>query len=139
MWKIYRKVTLDNELLDQEVYGCKTKEEAEEKIKSFDEEGLFIQEYKTTREEYINHLKEKGYVIDGHKAIWMNGDLVSAVFLIMHYSRETEVTGYDEDYCLKMLYTVDLDGEIIRSGRADEHGNYYNKDGKLIEKNLDDV
>ena len=38
-----------------------------------------------------------------------------------------------------MLYTVDLDGEIIRSGKADEHGNYYSKDGKLVEKNLDDV
>ena len=110
MWKIYRKVTLDNELLDQEVYGCKTKEEAEEKIKSFNEEGLFIQEYETTREEYINHLKEKGYVIDGHKAIWMNGDLVSAVFLIMHYSRETEVTGYDEDYCLCSY----IDGDAFR-------------------------
>ena len=34
MWKIYRKVTLGNELLDQEVYGCKTKEEAEENKKS---------------------------------------------------------------------------------------------------------
>ena len=49
MWKIYRKVTLGNDLLDQEVYGCKTQEEAEEKVKSFNEEGLFIKEYKTTR------------------------------------------------------------------------------------------
>ena len=139
MWKICRKVALDNNLIDQEVYGCKTKEEAEEKVKSFDEEGLFIKEYETTREEYINYLKDKGYLIDGHKAIWMNGDMVSAVFLIMHYSRETETIGYDEDYCLKMLYSVDLDGEIICSGKTDEHGNYYNKYGKLVEKNLDNV
>ena len=45
MWEILRKVNINNKEYDQKVYGCRTKEEAEEKIKTYDEDGLFIKEY----------------------------------------------------------------------------------------------
>ena len=38
--------------------------QAEEKVKSFDEEGLFIKEYETTREEYINHLIHSSHLLE---------------------------------------------------------------------------
>ena len=137
MYEILRKVNINNEEYNQKVYGCRTKEEAEEKIKTYSEDGLFIEEYIPNRTDYIQHLKDKGYIIEGNKAILNDGELLNHTFLILHFERENDIVGYEEDYCLKMLSHVDLDGNFMQDALADENGNFLDKNGNLLEKNLD--
>lgn len=139
MWNILRKVRLGNEEIEQFVYGCRTEEEAKEKVATFEEEGLFVKEYVVTREEYINHLIEKGYIIDGNKAIIKEGDSVHSTYLILHFAKESEERGYEESYCLKLLSYLDIDGKIIEQSKVDEYGNHVRLDGSLIEENLDKI
>lgn len=139
MWYILRNVELGNENIEQKVYGCKTEKEAKEKIITFDEEGLFIKEYVITREEYINHLKERGYVIEGNKAIIKEGDSVHSTYLILHFAKENEERGYEESYCLKLLSYFDIDGKFVEQSKVDEYGNHVRLDGSLIEENLDKI
>ena len=124
--------------MDQRVGSYKYEENA--KVALEKEEGLFMKVVPVeTREDFLTHLTEKGYVITGNRATQLDehGDYL-ATYLILHYERGEDADGsYDNGYCLKMLKHIDIDGNILESCTVDEHGNFCDLNGNIYEVNLD--
>lgn len=136
MYQIFRKFNG----MDQKVASYKLEENAKAALEK--EDGLFLKEVPVeTRDKFLEYLTEKGYVISGNKATQLDedGDYL-ATYLIFHYERGSDEDGsYDNDYCLKMLKHVDINGTIVEECTVDENGNFCDLDGTIYEVNLDNV